>query len=81
MKNKMVVINWKVSREVESKVDSSRRFESILHQVTKLEYGKAGVCILLENPNPDSLSLSLVRSRRIVDQFSHIGDQSSHIQL
>ena len=81
MKNKMVVINWKVSREVESKVDSSRRFESILHQVTKLEYRKAGVCILLENPNPDSLSLSLLRSRRIVDQFSHIGDQSSHIQL
>ena len=81
MKKNKIIINWKMSRGEESKVNSSRRFESILHQVTKLEYGKAGVCILLENPNPDSLSLSLVRSRRIVDQFSHIGDQSSHIQL
>ena len=56
MKKNKIIINWKMSRGEESKMNSSRRFESILHQVTKLDYGEAGVTTLLENPNPESLS-------------------------
>ena len=62
MKKNKIIINWKVSRGEESKVNSSRRFESILHQVTKLEYGEAGVSTLLENPNPESLSFMVAQN-------------------
>ena len=56
MKTNKIVINWKVSKTAAMEVNnSSKRFEAILHQVMKLKYDNAGVCTLLENPNPESI--------------------------
>jgi len=52
-----LTIKWKVSKTAQQEVNnSSRKFEAILHKVMKLEHKDAGVCDLLENPNPESLS-------------------------
>jgi hypothetical protein len=56
MKTNKIVITWKVSKPGEEKVNSSRRFDAILHQVMRLQYDEAGVSTLLENPNPKSES-------------------------
>jgi len=52
-----LTIKWKVNKTAQQEVNnSSRKFEAILHKVMKLEHKDAGVCDLLENPNPESLS-------------------------
>merc|ERR1719189_3226935 len=52
-----LTIKWKVNKSAQQEVNnSSRKFEAILHKVMKLEHKDAGVCDLLENPNPESLS-------------------------
>jgi len=58
-----LTIKWKVSKTAQQEVNnSSRKFEAILHKVMKLEHKDAGVCDLLENPNPESLSFIVNQS-------------------
>jgi len=59
----MLTIKWRVNKTAQQEVNnSSKRFEAILHKVMKLKHNDAGVCNLLENPNPESLSFVVNQS-------------------
>jgi hypothetical protein len=62
MKMNKIIINWKVTKTEASEVNSSKRFEAILHQVMKLKYEESGVCTFLENPNPESASFMVAQN-------------------
>ena len=54
-KTNKIIVPWKASTK-EEKALPSKRFEAIMHQVRKLDYGEAGVKTLLENPTSASFS-------------------------
>jgi len=58
-----LTIKWRVNKAAQQEVNnSSKKFEAILHKVMKLEHKDAGVCNLLENPNPESFSFVVNQS-------------------